>query len=283
MRMSHEAIVERALVAEDVGFEGIGFMDHMAPPLALEHAMWEAMSIAGWTLAKTSTLRAGHLVLCDAFRHPAVLARQAVSLDHASAGRFELGIGWGSVADEFVTFGLGSTEAPARVARLAESLDVITSLWRGESFDYDGTYFTLRSAQQRPVPTAPIPIVIGGAGRRTLELVDRYADWWNLPIYALQRLEELRPQAGRARVSTQSTVALVADEADRAGVTALVQRRFGRSPMGRAAAIGTTTELIDHFGGLNDRGVDRFYVWFTDFAPHETLERFGAVISALSA
>ena len=81
MRMSTEAIVERALAAETAGFEGIAFMDHMAPPLATEHDMWEAMTIAGWVLARTTTLVVSHLVLCDSLRHPAMLARQVTTLD----------------------------------------------------------------------------------------------------------------------------------------------------------------------------------------------------------
>ena len=72
--------------------------------------MFEAMISTTWLAAHTSRLSLGTLVLCDSFRHPAQLAREAVSLDHASGGRFELGIGWGSVAREFDIFGVGSTE-----------------------------------------------------------------------------------------------------------------------------------------------------------------------------
>ena len=93
MRMSMPDLVERAQAAEAAGFTGMGLMDHFAPPLAEQHGMWEAMTTAGWLLASTSTLKLSHLVLCDAYRHPAMLARQVVSLDHASGGRFELGIG----------------------------------------------------------------------------------------------------------------------------------------------------------------------------------------------
>lgn len=281
MRMTHEAIVERALAAESAGFEGIAFMDHLAPPLALEHDMWEAMSIAGWVLAKTTTLKAGHLVLCDSFRHPSVLARQATSLDRASGGRFELGIGWGSVADEFTAFGIGATEPSYRVARLAESLEIITRLWSGEAFDYAGEHFTLTGAQQRPVPTSPIPITIGGSGKRTLGLVARYADWWNLPIYGLDRLEELRDQAGDVRVSMQTVVALIADESQRDEVTEVAKRRFRGSPMGRNLVVGNADELAAYYAGLASRGVERFYVWFTDFAPASTLTEFGRVIEVL--
>ena len=196
MRMTQPAIVERAQAAEAAGFEGIAFMDHLAPPLALEHDMWEAMSIAGWVLAHTTTLAVGHLVLCDALRHPAVLARQAVSLDHASNGRFELGIGWGSVPAELETFGVGSPDARQRVGRLAESIDIIRRLWSGEVVDHDGDHFRLVGAQQRPVPTRPIPITIGGVGARTLALVRDHADWWNVPVHELDRLDDLRDRAG---------------------------------------------------------------------------------------
>jgi alkanesulfonate monooxygenase SsuD/methylene tetrahydromethanopterin reductase-like flavin-dependent oxidoreductase (luciferase family) len=278
MRMSHDAIVERALAAEAAGFEGIAFMDHLAPPLAFEHDMWEAMSIAGWVLARTSTLRVGHLVLCDSFRHPAVLARQVTSLDHASGGRFELGIGWGSVPTELEIFGVGSTEARARVDRLGEALDIMRRLWTGDVVDHQGEHFTLVGAQQRPLPTGPIPITIGGVGTRTLELVRRHADWWNVPVHELARIDERRDLAGDARISMQAMVAFVPDEASRAEVTALAQRRFGGSGMGLNLAVGTAPELAEHFATLQARGIERFYVWFADFAPAATLEGFAAVI-----
>jgi alkanesulfonate monooxygenase SsuD/methylene tetrahydromethanopterin reductase-like flavin-dependent oxidoreductase (luciferase family) len=280
MRMPLDAIVDRALAAEAAGFEGIALMDHLAPPLAAEHDMWEAMTAATWLLARTRALVVGHLVLCDALRHPAVLARQATTLDHASAGRFELGIGWGSVQDELVTFGVGSATPRDRVARLGESLDVIRALWTGEPVTYEGRFFRLRDAQQRPAPTRPIPIVVGGVGERTLELVRAHADWWNVPVHQLDRLDERKGRIGSARVSVQTMVALVPTEADRAAVTGLVARRFGGSGLGDTIVVGTAGELATHFAALRRRGVERFYVWFADFAPPGTLRRFGEVIDA---
>lgn len=282
MRMSVDAVVDRALAAEAAGFEGIALMDHLAPPMAAQHDMWEAMTIATWLLARTQSLVVGHLVLCDPLRHPAVLARQAATLDHASGGRYELGIGWGSVPDELDTFGVGAAPARERVARLRESLDVMRALWTGEPVTYDGRFFRLRDAQQRPVPTRRIPVVVGGVGERTLEVVRAHADWWNVPIQSLDRIDELRNRVGNARVSAQVMVALVPTEADRAAVTELVARRFGGSIMGDAAVVGTTDELAEHFAGLRSRGVERFYAWFTDFAPPETLARFGEVIDAVA-
>ena len=111
MRMSHDAIVERARAAEAVGFEGVAFMDHLAPPLAATRTCGRPWRSPGGCWHERRSLLAGHLVLCDALRHPAVLAREVTSLDHASAGRFELGIGWGSVPSELTMFGAGSTDA----------------------------------------------------------------------------------------------------------------------------------------------------------------------------
>ena len=126
-------------------------------------------------------------MLCDAFRHPAVLARQAVSIDHASGGRYELGIGWGSVPDELATFGVGSTEARDRVERLRETLEVLRALWAGETVDYDGCYHRFSGARQDPPPLGRIPIVIGGTGPKTLALVRDFADWWNVHVGQLDR------------------------------------------------------------------------------------------------
>jgi alkanesulfonate monooxygenase SsuD/methylene tetrahydromethanopterin reductase-like flavin-dependent oxidoreductase (luciferase family) len=276
MRMPIDAIVERARAAEAAGFEGIALMDHLAPPLAEEHDMWEAMALAGWLLARTETLTVGHLVLCDPLRHPTVLARQAATLDHASGGRFELGIGWGSVPDELVTFGVDPVEPRRRVERLGESLQVVRALWTGEPVDYDGEWFRLRGAQQRPVPSRRIPIVIGGAGARTLALVREHAHWWNVPIHQLHRLDDRKDLIGDARVSVQIMVALVPDESERDAVTATVRRRYPTG-MGSTVAIGTVDELAEHFAGMRARGVERFYVWFTDFAPPDTLRRFGEI------
>ncbi len=278
MRMSLDALVERARAAEAAGFEGIALMDHLAPPLATGHDMWEAMTAATWLLARTESLVVGHLVLCDPLRHPAVLARQAATLDHASGGRFELGIGWGSVPDELDTFGVGTAPPRERVARLAESLEVMRALWTGEPVTYEGRFFRLHEARQRPVPTRRIPIVVGGVGVRTLAVVRAHADWWNVPLHELHRLDERRDLAGDARVSVQTMVALVPAEADRAAVTETVTRRFGASGMGRSIVVGTVDELATYFAAQRDRGVERHYVWFADFAPPATLERFAEVI-----
>jgi alkanesulfonate monooxygenase SsuD/methylene tetrahydromethanopterin reductase-like flavin-dependent oxidoreductase (luciferase family) len=260
-------IVERARHAEASGFTGIAFIDHLEAPGRPDESIWEAMSVATWVAAKTERLRIGHLVLCDAFRHPAVLAKQAVTLSEASDGRFELGLGSGSWPAEFARFDVGQQDPVARVKQLESHLDVIGQYWgRGDD--------AIRS--QSPLPTHPIPLILGGTGRRMMELVRRYADWWNIPANHIDRLAELAPAAGPARVSIQQMIGFVRKDSDPAKVREVSARRFGN--LGSGLVCGDADELSGHFSILSGQGVERFYVWFADFAAPESLHEFGETV-----
>jgi alkanesulfonate monooxygenase SsuD/methylene tetrahydromethanopterin reductase-like flavin-dependent oxidoreductase (luciferase family) len=278
MRFSMQDLVARAQCAEAAGFGGLALMDHMAPPMAEQHAMFDAMTTATWLAARTDRLTLGHLVLCDAMRHPAVLAKEVVTLDHASGGRFELGIGSGSVPEELDTFGVFRGSTGDRIARLRETLEVLSGLWSGESFSFDGEFHQLHDARQQPVPSRHVPIVIGGVGPKMLQLVERFADWWNVPLHELSRLDRLRPLVGSAAVSVQQMIAFVPAESERAAIAAKASARF--AVYGDGLVIGNAAELVDHFGALTERGIERVYTWFADFASTETLAAFGADVIA---
>jgi alkanesulfonate monooxygenase SsuD/methylene tetrahydromethanopterin reductase-like flavin-dependent oxidoreductase (luciferase family) len=271
--MSFDRILERTLAAEAAGFDSVWLMDHFAAPLAPEIDAFEGWTIATALAARTSTIRIGHLVLCDPFRHPVLLAKMAATFDVISNGRLELGIGWGSVPDELRTFGFGPEPAATRAARLRETLEIVELMFSGEPFDFTGDHFTLHGATGRPVPVqSRVPIHIGGGGPKlTMPLVERYADWWNCPGYALDRLDELRPLAGRARVSVQHPIGLAAGAADRDETIATVQRRFGT--WGGVVA-GTAGEVAAALAAEVERGVDGFVCQFSDFGTPGTVERF---------
>lgn len=274
MRLSFDDLVARARAAEAAGFVGMTGMDHLVPPMANRQPMYEAMITTAWLAAHTERLRLGTLVLCDAFRHPAVLAREVVSLDHASRGRYELGIGWGSVPWELDVFGVASTDPATRVARLRETLEVLRALWSGEEVDYEGGFHRIKGVQQQPVPLGPLPIVIGGTGPKTLALVRDFADWWNVHVGKLHLVEQLRDQVGEARVSIQQMIAFVPEGADRDAVAEVAHRRFPYSD----PVLGTAEELVDHFRGLEAQGVERVYTWFCDFAPPDVLTELGETV-----
>lgn len=272
LRLSAADIAERARHAEASGFDGMAFIDHLEAPGLPDENIWEAMAIATWVAAKTERLRIGHLVLCDAFRHPAVLAKQAVTLSDASNGRFDLGLGAGSWPAEFARFDVGQQDPKARVAQLGRHLDLIRQYWG------DGD----PEAAQAPRRSHPIPLVLGGTGPRMMELVRKHADWWNLPADQLHKLPALAPAAGAARVSLQQMVGFVRAGADPDTVREVSTRRFGN--LGSGLVCGDAGELIGHFSGLAAQGVERFYVWFADFAVPDSLHEFGeSVIKAFPA
>lgn len=276
MRMSFDRIVGAAKAAEAAGFIGMAGMDHLVATGAEEHTTYESMITNTWIAAHTQRLKVSSLVLCDAFRQPAVLAQQAVSIDHASGGRFELGIGWGSYANDFDYFGLQPRQPRDRVQRLRETLEVLRGLWAGETVDYDGQFHRFAKARQVTVPLNKVPIVIGGGKPRTLALVREFADWWNLDIRYLDEFDgsafaDLRAQAGDARVSIQEMIAYVPPGGDRQAIGDLAMRRFGYA----RPAIGTGPELVEHFQRRAEQGVERIYAWFCDFAQPDTLAGFG--------
>ena len=273
VRLSVADIAERARRAEASGFDGIAFIDHLEAPGLPDESIWEAMGIATWVAAKTQRLRIGHLVLCDAFRHPAVLAKQAVTLSDASDGRFELGLGAGSWPAEFTRFDVGQQDPVARVEQLGRHLALIRQYWGDRSDD--------AGPSQLPNRTHPIPLVLGGSGRRMMELVRRYADWWNLQANHLDRLPRLAPAAGTARVSVQQMVGFARSGSDPNAVREVSTRRFGH--LGSGLVCGDADDLIQHFAGLAAQRVERFYVWFADFAIPDSLHEFGeSVIKAFA-
>jgi alkanesulfonate monooxygenase SsuD/methylene tetrahydromethanopterin reductase-like flavin-dependent oxidoreductase (luciferase family) len=271
VRLSAADIAERARHAEASGFDGMAFIDHLEAPGLPDENIWEAMGIATWVAAKTERLRIGHLVLCDAFRHPAVLAKQAVTLSDASDGRFELGLGAGSWPAEFTRFDVGQRDPVARVEQLERHLDLIRQYWGDDG--------RAGRAAQAPRRSHPIPLVLGGTGRRMMELVRRYADWWNLPANHIDKLPKLAPAAGTARLSVQQMVGFVRSGSDPSSVREVSIRRFG--DLGSGLVCGDADELIGHFADLAAQRVERFYVWFADFAVLDSLHEFGeSVIKA---
>jgi alkanesulfonate monooxygenase SsuD/methylene tetrahydromethanopterin reductase-like flavin-dependent oxidoreductase (luciferase family) len=282
LRMDVATILERAQVADEAGLAGVWLMDHLAAPLAPELDTHEGWTTATAVACHTERIRIGHLVLCNAFRHPALLAKMAVTLDHVSDGRLDLGLGWGSVPAELRMWGFGDEPAWERSARLAESIEVMQALWTGERVRYEGQFWNVDGAVARPLPIQePIPLHIGGAGERlTLPLVDRYADWWNCPAYALGRLApltaRLRTDRPELKVSVQHPVGLAATTSARDEVRNVAERRFGAWG---GVVTGTPDDVVAALRREAEAGADLFICQLHDFGQPDTIRLLAEAVA----
>jgi probable F420-dependent oxidoreductase len=168
---SHTAWVELARKAEALGYSTILVPDRTAANVA----PFTALSIAAQA---TSKLRVGTYVLVNDYRHPALVAKEIAMLDVLSEGRVELGIGVGNFVEDFKQLGIPFDSPGTRIARLEESLQVMLALFTGEEVTFKGKYYTIEGMRgiPKPVQQPHPPILIGGAGRRLLELGARYVD-----------------------------------------------------------------------------------------------------------
>lgn len=161
-----ELLVEYAVVADEVGWDGVFLYDHLVWPITADPDEYEPAADPWITLAGIAT-RTDHITLGTWItpvprRQPWQLARNLATLDHLSDGRVLLGAGLGTGPD-FTTFGRGYDKRKLGEA-FDEALDIVAGLWRGESFSYDGDHYTVNEAVMLPTPVQQprIPIVIGG-------------------------------------------------------------------------------------------------------------------------
>jgi probable F420-dependent oxidoreductase len=173
--------------AEALGFDSVWVSDHFFYSFARYRAdpspiasLEPLMTLAG-IAAVTHWVRLGTLVLCAAFRHPALLARAATSIDLVSGGRLDLGLGAGWMAEEFEAFGYRFGSPGERFAVLEESVEVLKELFGGKRVTHDGANVTLQEAVLDPAPDRAPPLWVGGkGGPRLLRLAARLADGWNV-------------------------------------------------------------------------------------------------------
>ncbi|MCC6435154.1 MAG: TIGR03560 family F420-dependent LLM class oxidoreductase [Acidimicrobiales bacterium] len=164
-------------------FESGWTMDHfypLTPPIEGPHL--ESWTFLAAMAQATTRLRMGCMVNGMHYRHPAVTANMAATVDHISGGRFHLGMGAGWYLVESDAYGIPLGTLKERFDRFDEGLTVIRSLLDNETTDFSGRYYTLRDARCEPKPVQPkLPIVIGGSGpTRTLRAVARVADQWDM-------------------------------------------------------------------------------------------------------
>lgn len=190
--------------ADECGFHAIWNYDHFYG-LGFQATELGADTLEGFTtLAAMATIvkraRIGCMVAGVTYRHPAVVANMAATIDHISGGRLEFGIGAAWHEPEHAAYGIPFPRPGVRIAMLDEAIQVIRSLWTQESTTFTGEHFTLTDAlcNPKPVQRPHPPFVIGGTQPKMLRLIARHADEWNAVSADVSQWTQLNKQLDEA-------------------------------------------------------------------------------------
>lgn len=278
-------------LVERLGWHGVMVEDHFMADGggfgAVSDPRFEVTSVLSALAVATTSVRLAPLVMSATYRHPAVVANWAATVDHISRGRLTLGLGAGWQLNEHAQYGIQLGTPGERIDRLDEYCTVVRFLLEQAVTDFKGRSFELSNAWCEPKPLQTrLPLLIGGKGDRMLRLVARHADMWNMwsmPSKFAERsavLDQSSEAIGRdpatIRRSTQALVCLT-DSASEA-------RSFIDAAGGRAAFAGTAEQFADLAAQWHDAGVDELVIpdWHLGTGTQRA-ESIEAITAALQA
>jgi alkanesulfonate monooxygenase SsuD/methylene tetrahydromethanopterin reductase-like flavin-dependent oxidoreductase (luciferase family) len=276
-RATYVADLDRQLRVAEGAFDSIWVSDHLMEGDRYRIEPWTHLT---WIAARTTRVQLGNNVLANSYRHPALLAKMAASLQVLSGGRFILGYGAGWLEDEYRAYGYDFPSTRERIARMDEGLRVIRALWTPGPITFDGTFYTLDGAYLEPRPEPIPPIMIGGSGERyLLRAVAEHADWWlsyaDRPAVLERQLAAL---AGHCRDIGRDPTTIrkampwtVYLDRDRAAA----RRWAGDAVLGeRPAFAGDPAEMRDRIAEIEGLGFDMIQLRFAGLMGTTDLELF---------
>jgi F420-dependent oxidoreductase-like protein len=242
--VSWEQWVAIAQTAERCGYEALFRSDHYLSVMGGgRRGALDAWATLAGLAAVTSTLRLGTLVSPATFRHPAVLAKNAVTVDQISGGRVELGMGAGWNAAEHAAYGFELPAMRERFDRFAEQVEIVRGLLSDGEFAFDGRYYRLAGVDAHPKPVGRhLPLVLGGrGGPRAAALAARFADEYNVIFVSPEQCREVRE-----RLDERLTLSLM---------TGL--EGFGPEQLEAYAAAGVERVMLQHLDHADLDAIER--------------------------
>ncbi len=280
---THDDLVAAARWAEEHGLVSFARADHYDWQRGTDQDASDALVSLGGLARETSTIRLAVLVSPITFRHPAVIAKSAATLDEMSGGRFDLGVGTGWMETEHTAFGLPFPPQAERFARLEDALPYLHTALRDERSVHRGPFYAI-DAIQRPLAPA-VNFIVGGSGpSRTPRLAARWADEYNTflrPVEDLEaRIAVMREEAERVGRDPDSILCSVmgqalvgSDRADYRERLAAAAARANEEPShtearlrSRGVPVGTPDEAAAHLTRMAAAGVGR---WYVQVIPHD--------------
>jgi len=268
-------VLHLARHVELTGWDGLWYADHFMPNAPDTSAPWpEAWTTLSALGAMVPRIRLGTLVTGNTYRHPAVLAKAAATLDHITGGRVVLGLGSGWQENEHRQYGIPFYTTSERLQRLDEACAVIKALFAESKANFKGRFYNLEDASLEPKPVqSPLPLLIGGGGEQvTLKITARWADEWNVwgtPATLKHKMaildEHCRALGRDPKAIKRSAVALLFMSDD----AAFLERMRG-AKLQQAAIIGTVEEVAATVAEYAAAGVDELIVPDFTLGPRDT-------------
>jgi len=284
---AYETMTSVVQTADEVGFASAWLVDHFHTiPHPSQEVTFECWVTTAALARDTRTIRIGQMVTCNGYRHPALLAKMASTVDVLSHGRLNFGIGAGWYEHEYRAYGYDYPDAPERLRHLREAIQVIRAMWMQEEATFEGKYYQVRGAINQPkgVQQPHIPLLIGGSGEKvTLKLVAQYGDACNVgddPASMKQKFAVLKEHCetvGRDYESihrTSTTFCLMADSDEQAleQIPAELKARLGKRVS--STLIGSPETIRQRLAAYEEAGVQELLMRFVDGTSLEAIRRF---------
>jgi alkanesulfonate monooxygenase SsuD/methylene tetrahydromethanopterin reductase-like flavin-dependent oxidoreductase (luciferase family) len=247
--MAWDLTVERWRLFEDLGFDSLWDCDHYVQPSRPTGPYFEGWSLLAGLAAVTRKARIGVLVSCNTFRHPALVAKMAMTIDHISNGRVDVGLGAGWYVPEHTMYGLDFPSPPELVGRFREAVEIVDGLLRNETTSYAGRYYQLADARflPRPIQQPRPPLTLGAHGPRMMRVVAQYADAWN----SFGTVDEMRE---RNRILDEQCAAVGRDPSE------IWRGLYGWAAMMPADPWESPDAFADMIGQYREAGVNEFII-----------------------
>lgn len=264
-------------------FDSVWVDDHVVPGsswLPNETPYLECLTTIAYLAPLFPDLQFGSSVLCQSYRNPALMAKMVANLQWLTGGRFLFGIGAGWMQEEYQAYDFDFPAASARVDQMEEAIQIVKLLWTQSPASFAGKYYRIDNAYCAPRPDPMPPILIGGGGeQKTLRVVARYADWWNLPSGTLEnyahKLDVLRQHCQAVERDFDDIVKTWSPEAIAIAATEeAAQQIAATSPYKKDVIIGTPRQVAEQLKPFVDLGVERLIIRIIDFPAMAGLNLF---------
>jgi alkanesulfonate monooxygenase SsuD/methylene tetrahydromethanopterin reductase-like flavin-dependent oxidoreductase (luciferase family) len=281
---TYDELVATAKVAEDAGFDALGFTDRPPEP------NFEAWTLATAIGVQTRRVLLTHNTLNVPFRNNALLAKMAASLDVITNGRLILTLGAGFQRQHFESYGIAFGAPGELYDDLKDAIEIVRGLWANERFSFRGRAQHVHEATVLPRPTnGSIPIFIGALGPRMLRLTGRVADGWLKNRGWPGSLDELRGLVAQLEEGADKagrdprTIHRVLNGTAALGSRAVedVRSRAQQGPVGAAGLVGESAdEILEIISEFREAGADTFHLAFPTDDRHDQIRAFGAEVIA---